>query len=57
MHDAGSATQPSGNRTEEQRHEGQQGADGHDRGGGVCGLGSDLLRLFDCLMVLLLYGG
>ena len=55
MNDAGSATQPSGNRTEDQRHEGQQGADGHDRGGGVRGLGSDALRLVDCLMVPLLH--
>ena len=55
MNDTGSATEPSGNRTEDQRHEGQQGADGHDRGGGVCGLGSDALRLIHGLMVLLLH--
>jgi hypothetical protein len=55
MNDAGPATKPSGNRAEDQRHEGQQGAGRHDRGGRVCGLGSDALRLIDCLMVLLFH--
>ena len=55
MYDARSTAQPSGDRTEDQRHEGQQGADGHDGGGGIRGLGGDLLRPIDCLMVLILH--
>ena len=55
MNDAGSATQPSGNGTEDQRHEGEKGAHGHDRGGGVCGFSRDALRLIDRLMVLLFH--
>ena len=55
MHDARSAAQPTGNRAEDQRHEGQQGAEGHDRCGGVRGLSRNALRLIDRLMVLLLH--